>query len=226
MQEFDLIPDGWHELSGFCDCVIDDEYSGEDINALIVQVDGKNYLCYEDPDDGYRSHSEFQETDKPCTNTFPPQRVMVKTYDQGSHGYKDHGVKFFNPDFELILHIGTENYDDYYPMAVWEWHPENLPINKGVHKPEYAMPGELTMKVKECIFSEPMAATDMLDIIDKYYKEAYTNGKMETVKRMEKCFEFFKIDDKYVQLSKYVDIVFDIVKVIREIDPSFMPKEH
>jgi hypothetical protein len=133
MMNLDIIPEGWHKLSGFCDCEIKDEYNNDMINGLIIQLDGKNYQCYEDPSDGYRSYSEVQETDKACANTFPPQRVMVKHYDRNSN----HGIEVFNPDFELILRVGTDDYDDYYPIAVWEWHPENLPINKGVHKKEY-----------------------------------------------------------------------------------------
>ena len=125
MEEY-IIPDGWHELSGFCDCLIQINHSQyEDTNALIIQIDGKNYLCYEDPDDGWRSYSEFYETDKECTNTFPPQRVIVKNYDDGNNC----GIKIFNQDSELILHAGTEDFNDWYPLAVWEWHPENLPIN-------------------------------------------------------------------------------------------------
>ena len=220
MADFINIAEGWHELSGFCDSTVRDSYNDEDVNALIICIDGKNYLCYEDPDDGYRSHSEFKETEQECTNTFPPQRVMIKKYDEENNYDKNHGIKIYSPDFELILHVGTQNYDDWYPMAVWEWHPENLPINNGVHKPEYTMPGELTMKVKGFIFDDTKSPTDILDVVDQYYKKAHEAGKMEVVKRIEECLGEF---DK---LSKYVSAIEDITEIVRKLDPEFKQKEN
>lgn len=217
MTDYNIISDGWHELSGFCDCTIRDEYSSEDINALIVRIDNKNYLCYEDPHDGYRSHSELQETDKECTNTFPPQRVMVKHYDK----HYDKGIQFYSPDFELILLIGTDNYDDYYPGAVWEWHPENLPINKGIHKQGYEMPGELTMKIHQQLTTSGTSAGEIIDIVDHYYRLAYAKGRMDVAKRLEETIGDLDEFRDGTPIGQYVITLEAVIAEIQNIDPAY-----
>lgn len=223
-KNYDVISRGWHMLSGFCDTTFKDDYSDEELNALIVRIDDKNYLCYEDPDDGYRSHSEFDVTDKECTNTFPPQRVMVMHYDRGRSGYKDCGIEVYNPDFELILRVGTDNYDDYYPMAVWEWHPENLPINKGVHKLEYKMPGELSMKIHQIIngIGQPIDLGRMLDIIDSYYRAAYHKGRCDMAAAVKEAIG--DLDDygkEWSRVGDYVSAVERVIEKIQLIDPDY-----
>ena len=217
MTDYNIISDGWHELSGFCDCTIRDEYSSEDINALIVRIDNKNYLCYEDPCDGYRSHSELQETDKECTNTFPPQRVMVKHYDK----HKDKGIQLYSPDFELILLIGTDNYDDYYPVAVWEWHPENLPINKGIHKQGYVMPGELTMKIQQQLTTSGTTVGEVIDTVDHYYRLAYAKGRMDVVKRLEETIGDLDEFSDGTPVGRYVTRLEAVIAEIQNIDPTY-----
>ena len=124
MRDYKIVPEGWHELSGFCDTTTKpEEYSDEEVNALIVRIDGMDYICFEDPGDGYRSHSEIMPSEQECTNTFPPQRIYVKYYER----HDDIGMEIYNPDFGLILLIGTDHADDYYPVARWEWHPETCP---------------------------------------------------------------------------------------------------
>lgn len=215
-MEYDVIKEGWHELSGFCDCVVKQGYRG-DINGLIVRLDGKNYRCYKDSDDGYRSHSEFEETEQECTNTFPPQRVMVIRYDRAS----DAGIKIYNPDFELILLVGTDDYDDYYPMAVWEWHPENLPINKGVHKPGYTMPGELTMKIKDALCGSEVPASDVMDIIDQYYRKAYRKGADDMVKTLEDVIGDLDEYGTGTHLGHYVTALEGVIEELQRVDPTF-----
>ena len=129
------IPDGKVLLSGIDTVAVKVGFYGEDsTNGIVIQLNGKNYLCYEDPEDGYRSCSIFQEVSSKCKYTFPPQPVFVEHYNVviNEYGYEDsnHGIKIYNDNKELILQVGTDHYDDYYPMAVFEWHPENLPINK------------------------------------------------------------------------------------------------
>lgn len=218
MMNLDIIPEGWHGFSGFCDCEIKDEYNDDVINGIVIQLDGKNYRCYEDPSDGYRSYSEVQETDQECMNTFPPQRVMVKHYDRSNN----HGIEVYNPDFELILRVGTDNYDDYYPMAVWEWHPENLPINKGIHKKEYEMPGELTMKIKEKITTPDTSVGEIIDTVDQYYRAAYARGRMDFVKRLEEAIgSLHEFGETYNRFGDYVTALENVIEEIQNVDPSF-----
>lgn len=129
------IPDGKALLSGIDTISVKVGFDGEDsTDGVVIQLNGKSYLCYADPEDGYRSISQFYSVPHECKYTFPPQPVFVEQYDDkaGDYGYapSNHGIKIYNDNKELILWVGTDNYDDYYPMAIFEYHPENLPINK------------------------------------------------------------------------------------------------
>ena len=222
-MRYDIIKDGWHELSGFCDTTIIDEYCGEELNAIIVRIDDKNYLCYEDPEDGYRSRTEFKETDEECSNIFPPQRVMVKHYKRRD----EKGMEFYNPDFELILLVGTDYYDDYYPVARYEWHPENLPINKGIHKDFYTMPGELTMKVNDYLMNRGNASADeILDDVNRYYQDAYNKGVTDTVKAIERSIVGEYGIRSFSSVGDYVCAVESIVSEIQKIDKNFKIDEN
>lgn len=222
MTDYTIISGGWHELSGFCDTTIEDEYRSEELNALVVCIDGKNYLCYEDPDDGYRSHSELRQTDRECGNMFPPQRVMVKHYTHRD----DKGIEIYNPDFELILKIGTDNWDDYYPQAVWEWHPENLPINKGLHKPDYEMPGELTVKIQQAMTTEGMTVGQILDMINHYYRAAYVKGRNDLAMSIKNAIgDLDDLGKSYSRVGDYVSAVERVITAIQAIDPNYGKQE-
>lgn len=133
-QEFNElgIKAGRGELSGVCDFTKKARNDWEyDADGYIFRLNDKNYAIWANPDDGYRSYCEIEETDLPCKNTFPPQEVFVMLYDEDEGFNTNQGIKIYNiDDASLILKIGTDNYDDYYPCAVMEYHPENLPINK------------------------------------------------------------------------------------------------
>lgn len=132
---FNEIQDGKAFLSGIDTVTVKVGYYGEECSdGVLFQLNGKNYLCYYDPEDGYRSTSRFFETTQKCKYTFPPQPVLVEQYDarygEDFYGTSTHGIKIYNEQKELILWVGTDNYDDYYPVAIFEYYPENLPINK------------------------------------------------------------------------------------------------
>ena len=119
-------------LEGVCDYTRKARYEFEDdCNGYIFRLNGQNFAVCENPDDGYRSYCEIEATDLPCKNTFPPQEVFVILYDEVGDYTKNNGILIYNiDDASLILKIGTDAYDDYYPCAKMEFHPENMPINK------------------------------------------------------------------------------------------------
>lgn len=129
------LKDGVVKLSGFSDAVFICDW-GDEAEGYIIQINGKNYAVYKDPDDGYRSYGRFYETNESCRNTFPPQDVLLETITtEGGYDWyespKTDGVIITNPETgKLILNISTIWYDSYYPIAYCEFHPENLPINK------------------------------------------------------------------------------------------------
>ena len=142
-------------LSGFCEATFN-VGCGEETDGYIIQIDGKNYAAYRDPDDGYRSYGTFLKTDKECTRTFPPQEViMAEIYDEGGDNWyeepKQSGIILKNPDTrEIILDVSTVWYDSYYPVGCCSWHPENLPVNQKVSKYEGATITIIAEWYREC----------------------------------------------------------------------------
>lgn len=221
--DINLIPDGVHALEGFCD------YNDfEERNGLIIRLDGKNYVCYEDPSDGYRSFCEIKETELPCFNIFPMQKVIVKNFqttanvdDEDDDTVPTQGLTIFNAQGELILKIATEYYDDYYPTAVYEWHPENLPINKGITSfGYYKMPAALSMKLREYIFAKEDdrdSIGDILLFIDKYYRQNYYNGVHDVIEKIEMAIDDdIRFEDLTIaQCVATLDRLLTVVKALK-----------
>ncbi len=74
-----IISDGKHLLSGVCEVTVKCGYDGEDTaEGLVLTIDGKNYVSYTDPEDGYRSYVCFHKDNSyKQKNPFPPQEVIV-----------------------------------------------------------------------------------------------------------------------------------------------------
>ena len=138
-----IIEKGKHILT----CVEDIRFErwGDELDGLYIVLDGKEYLAYRDPDDGYRSYGVFEEVGDikiltKIINKFPPQEVYFtetreKIREQIAP-YVDELTRelvkseFRNENGELILGVYTDYADDYYPVGYVEYHPENLPENK------------------------------------------------------------------------------------------------
>ena len=111
---------------------IEDEWSGkEDCEVINFTLDGITYSAVEDPVDGYRScMRDLKKSDKVTSNTFLGVKVSCEMIPDDNYGSND--VLHIN-DIEtgkLIIAVGTENSDDYYPSFVSTYHPENMAINK------------------------------------------------------------------------------------------------
>ncbi len=132
MELKDLV--GEHLLSG-CETGIHPakETYDEDAGTVLFILDGITYKAIENPSDGYRSYlDEILITDEKISNTFDPQRVIGKMKDdkEDYHTQVNDTIQFFDAvTNKLVLEIGTDNADDYYPYCVMDWHPENLAIN-------------------------------------------------------------------------------------------------
>lgn len=122
---------GKHQFSG-----VDYAEDGHDgaIN-IIFCIDGVTYLAQEDLDDGYRSYmDELKVSEKPCKNTFEPQEVICEHVNKSESWLgEDSDILLIKnaKTGELILKIGTEDVNDYYPSCVMEYHPENMQCNEG-----------------------------------------------------------------------------------------------
>ncbi len=131
MEFKDLV--GLHELSGIDTSIELIQWGNwsENANVYLFVLDGITYKAVEDPADGYRSMCKELEIciDK-VSYRFPPQKVVGKMKDDDKYGNND-VIQFY--DFitdKLVLEIGTENYDDWYPTCVMNWYPENLFCNE------------------------------------------------------------------------------------------------
>lgn len=121
MELKDLI--GEHVLTG----ADTDSTNHGDSNAIRFVLDGKTYIAIEDPEDGYRScMGELIESQDKIPNLFKEQKV-IGTMREGS------GCDIL--DFidcvtgKIVISIGTDNTEDYYPWFVGEFHPENMAVN-------------------------------------------------------------------------------------------------
>lgn len=140
MGEKGIIKDGLHYLGGFDYHTFNqydyEDWPGEMIEGYVIVLDGKKYLIYTDPDDGYRSYNVVRENDSlRVGNVFAPEKVIIYTEDiQSDYSkeiYESRWVtKVINEKTKkLILEFGTDNYDDYYPRGFVHWYPENLDVN-------------------------------------------------------------------------------------------------
>ena len=122
MELKDLI--GLHELSG-----VDTTIEG-DAEVVRFVLDGKTYKATEDPNDGYRSYlKELEVTDEVTSNNFPPQKVLGKMKGDDTHLVHDI-IQFIDViTSKIVLEVGTDESDSYYPYCVLYWSPENLACN-------------------------------------------------------------------------------------------------
>jgi hypothetical protein len=123
----DLI--GTHILSGVeFDSMQTEEYFGvELINYVKFTLDDITYLAIEDPADGYRSYCEKLKISsggcKIKLPNIPVNCIMKQSYSDDVLIFQDR-----NND-KVILEVGTENTDDYYPYCVFRYYPENISLN-------------------------------------------------------------------------------------------------
>ena len=136
MELKDLV--GEHELSGV-DSITEEKKEFEPFGGCTLEfqvirfvLDGKTYKATEDPADGYRScMEEIEVTDEKITNNFPPQKVIGKM--KPGDNFNDNDTIQFRDVVtgEIVLEVGTDYYDDLYPICIMYWNPENLAINIG-----------------------------------------------------------------------------------------------
>ena len=133
MELKDLI--GKHYLSGveYGSEKYKDSYSGyeDDRQYVMFVLDEITYLASEDPEDGYRSCcNELKITEKEVKNIFQSIEVLCKMRsDDNCEEYDVLEIYDINTS-ELVLAIGTGNINDYYPYFEFEYHPENMILNK------------------------------------------------------------------------------------------------
>lgn len=102
----------------------------EDAEVIRFRLDGVLYVAIEDPSDGYRSSMEtlVVSDDKPV-NVFPPVRVLGKMKDDEAWQTNDVLQLIDLVTGKIVMEVGTDNTDDYYPSFVSAFSPENMATN-------------------------------------------------------------------------------------------------
>jgi hypothetical protein len=103
----------------------------ESCNYVKFTLDGVTYKAVEDPSDGYRSYmEELEVSETPCKIKLPNIEVLCELSEVGEYeGESDVLCVYDVLSGKKIMAVGTENYDDYYPCCVLEYHPENMYCN-------------------------------------------------------------------------------------------------
>ena len=100
-------------------------------NAIAFRLDGIAYVAMEDDNDGYRSAMrEITVTTEPMKNVFAPLAVVGRHRTKGSYYGTDDVLELIDAKTgQVVLEVGTENVDDYYPGFVYSFHPERMAHN-------------------------------------------------------------------------------------------------
>lgn len=100
--------------------------------AVWFRLDNVTYLAAEDPDDGYRSMcEELAIVEEEPRFKVPDIQVFCDMKPNGR--FEDNEILVIRDanNGKVVLEIGTDYYDSYYPVFVCEYHPENLSCNEG-----------------------------------------------------------------------------------------------
>ena len=110
----------------------DSRYGGtEEVTGILFRMDGVSYLAIEDPDDGYRSRCEELVVVKEIPKIKLPDVPVVCSMMEDNHFERnDVLVVRDSQTGEVVLEVGTKNWDDWYPYCHFEYHPENLACNQ------------------------------------------------------------------------------------------------
>lgn len=103
----------------------------QDARQLRFVLDDIIYVATEDPDDGYRSSldSLIRADGPPVSNTFSPVPVIGRLREHGEYGGPCDILEFVHAVHGgVVLAVGTDNADDYYPWAVLNFYPTALGV--------------------------------------------------------------------------------------------------
>jgi hypothetical protein len=132
-----VIANGPHWFSGIDEFRTngDDDFGWSALDGFAIVIDGKTYLAVEDSDDGYRSYASLRPLGEgenvEVINQFEPQLVYAESFrDFDTDSDIDSKVIVLKNKFnQTVLEISTDYSDNYYPVGIVRYYPENLPCN-------------------------------------------------------------------------------------------------
>lgn len=111
----------------------------EDCEVVRFRLNGQVFAATEDPSDGYRSSMRDIASlgDVPMQNVFRPQAVVGRyqserpAYEGADYTYQCDILELVDARTgKVVLEVGTDNTDDYYPSFVSSFHPEAMSCNQ------------------------------------------------------------------------------------------------
>jgi len=104
-----------------------------DASAIRFRLDGVAYTVVEDPDDGYRTTmgEMFVSDGADMKNVFAPVWVAGRWQEKGEHDDGDPDVIELVDIWtgKVVISVGTDYGDEYYPSFVSYFAPENMVHN-------------------------------------------------------------------------------------------------
>ena len=137
------LPIGIHKLSAVQYYENKSDYSWHNCKGYYVVIDDVVYAFEYNPDDGYRSWGTVFIVDNMSIdniekkNKFIPQDVMIEHITRDKYYDSVDYYEIKNPNTaEVILKIGTDRSDSYYPMAIFEFDKKALKNNMKLEEPK------------------------------------------------------------------------------------------
>lgn len=100
-------------------------------DTIRFRLDGIVYMAVEDATDGYRSCMKNIESGNwEMKNVFTPIHVIARHVTEGPYCRDDDILELIDINTEkVVLRIGTENYNDYYPCCILYFDPTAMVTN-------------------------------------------------------------------------------------------------
>lgn len=125
---------GEHVLDGVDPGSIRVPYYGKvlhDVATLRFRLDGVLYEAQEDPEDNYRSSLQhlIRLDGDHIDNAFTPCRVVGRMREDGKYSVNNTLELVDVVTGKVVLAVGTDNTDDYYPECVMMFDPSAMASN-------------------------------------------------------------------------------------------------
>lgn len=174
------LENGIYRLTSLGDVTV--QLGKEETDGMCFTLGGETYVAFVDPDDGYRSYGELasiralaSEVKVINENTFPP--ILVEVLNESwEHvdGYDNRSgwtISLINPvTKKVILKIGTDTTDAYYPFAICRWYPENITMEIIAATIEKKQEEQKEIEIQEAWFNKELVEAIGEENTDRVYE--------------------------------------------------------